>query len=183
MTNLKTTKDRAELLDRLFVHLDAQDTFKKALHFMLQLDDNEEVQDLLDKLSESVHDYDTIERGYFKLEYVTKAKRWFIMPLGERLGKAVFARKVSIFCDWLTSVSSIPREAAHHLARAGALFHAPHTEEMAQVLEHMYLCSKHSPGSRFSKREFDVKQPDGSVKRLVSVKTINSLRNCLGLIN
>lgn len=182
MTNLKTVKTIA-ILDQLFVHLDAQDTFKKALHFTLQLDDNEEVQDLLDKLSESVHDYDTIERGYFKLEYVAKAERWFIMPLGERLGKAVFARKVSIFCDWLTSVSSIPREAAHHLARAGALFHAPHTQEMAQVLEHMYLCSKHSPGSRFSKREFDVKQPDGSVKRLVSVKTINSLRNCLGLIN
>ena len=182
MTNLKTVKTIA-ILDQLFVHLDAQDTFKKALHFMLRLDDNEEVQDLLDKLSDSLHDYATIERGYFKLEYVAKAERWFIMPLGERLGKAVFARKVSIFCDWLTSVSSIPREAAHHIARAGALFHAPHTEEMAQVLEHMYLCSKHSPGSRFSKREFDVKQPDGSVKRLVSVKTINSLRNCLGLIN
>lgn len=183
MTNLKIAKDHAATLDQLFVHLDAQDTFKKALHFMLRLDDNEEVQDLLDKLSESLHDYATIERGYFKLEYVAKGNAWFIMPLGERLGKAVFARKVSIFCDWLTTVTSIPREAAHHLARAGALFHAPHTEEMAQVLEHMYLCSKHSPGSRFSKREFDVKQPDGSVKRLISVKTINSLRNCLGLIN
>lgn len=167
-------------------------TFKEAFRFLTILPtdtDDETVTRVLDQLHLLATDnqFDLLPTenvGYFKFQKL-KNGRIVVIPSSAGMSKALFAHNVGQFCDWLGKVKpDIPRDIAHKFARAGGMFYAPRTSEMAEHYETLFTQCQYAPNSTYPYSKYRVTNGDVDVGRrtyLVSFKTAQSLASAVGL--